>query len=364
MMKKVVIGIVIGVAIGLVIGFVAPSIIPPTQTPETTETYIYIDGRVVVGGDGEPIELINNPDATDPTYAELLAFLQADQTDKYSYIVGPPKVAYVCADFAKDVHNNAEAAGIRAGFVAIHIAGAEQGHALNAFQTTDMGLVYIDCTGKGLWDDPAGRTHWDRRAYIEEGQPYQVAFIERTETRFKFLVSQPYAADKMSGVYFDRFVTDNQILERLEELGWIWSGSVQMASHEPNLEMLEWSRTHNTEELGLKWMQEWVREHQLELHGQDFERCFPMTNIVHYAHDGVWLGRPSGPDYSHSHVLYSEWYITGDWLDTSWFHPVEELIDVDGIPILWRIDWVMMPGWWYKPFGNKAVEAIYVQWGE
>ena len=30
----------------------------PTQTPET---YVYTRGTIVVGGDGEPIELTNNP---------------------------------------------------------------------------------------------------------------------------------------------------------------------------------------------------------------------------------------------------------------------------------------------------------------
>ena len=100
-MKKVMIGILIGLAIALVIGILPPSITPPTETPETTETHIYIDGKVIVGGDGQPIEVINNPDASNPTYAELLAFLEKDQTDRYSYIVGPPDVAYVCADFAR-----------------------------------------------------------------------------------------------------------------------------------------------------------------------------------------------------------------------------------------------------------------------
>jgi hypothetical protein len=360
-MKRVAIGIVIGVAITLVIIYAPRFITPVTETPETSETHVYIDGKIVVGGDGEPIELTDNPNATDPTYAELLAFLEADQIDEYSYIVGPPKVAYICADFARDVHNNAEAAGIRAAWVGIDLEGQAEGHALNAFQTTDRGLVFIDCTGVGLWDETGDRTCWDRRAYVEVGQPYQVAFIERAQTRFKFLVSQPYAIDKKSGVYFDRFVTDNQILERLEELGWIWSGGVQMATHEPNLKMLEWSRTHNTEELGLQWMQEWVAEHQLELYGEDFEPCFPMTEIVHYQYDGVWTSSTSSPYYSHDHVLCAEWYIAGDWLDTSWFQPVEKLIDVDGIPILWRIDWEMTV-WWYDPFGNKSVESLSIHW--
>jgi hypothetical protein len=366
-MKKVVIGIIIGLAIGLVIGFVAPSIMPPTQTPDTSETYIYIDGKIVVGGDGEPIELINNPNATNPTYAELLAFLEADQTDKYSYIVGPPKVAYVCADFARDVHNNAEAAGIRAAWVGIDIEGEAEGHALNAFQTTDMGLVYIDCTGKGLWDDPVGHTRWDRRAYVEEGQAYQVAYIERAQTRFKFMACEPYLADTKT-LYGQRFVTDEQLLGRLEELGWIrfepWLATVEQREQKIR-EMLVWSRTHHIEELGLQWIQEWIREHEVELYGRDFEPHEISRTTAHYLRDTTTeVGGAISQLDTISYVTDITWYIVGDWLDTSWFQPIERLIDVDGIPIFWRVDWEMMPGTWYSPFSNEVVEAIHIYWGE
>jgi len=38
--------------------------------------YIYEDGKVLIGGDGEPIILIDNPDAINPTFAELVAFIK------------------------------------------------------------------------------------------------------------------------------------------------------------------------------------------------------------------------------------------------------------------------------------------------
>ena len=215
-MKRVAIGIVIGVAITLVIIYAPQFITPVTETPETSETHVYIDGKIVAGGDGEPIELTDNPNATDPTYAELLAFLEADQTDKYSYIVGPPKVAYICADFARDVHNNAEAAGIRAAWVGIDLESQAEGHALNAFQTTDRGLVFIDCTGVGLWDETGDRTCWDRRAYVETGQPYAVAYIDRVMTKFKFFIHVGLGADQLIGTDLGE-----QTLRTLEELGWL-----------------------------------------------------------------------------------------------------------------------------------------------
>jgi hypothetical protein len=148
--------------------------------------YIYEEGEILVGGDGEPIELINNPSATNPTYAELIAFIQQDTTDTNDYLENP-YIGYVCADFAEDVHNNAEAAGIRAASVSIQFKGSDKGHACNAFDTIDKGLVYIDCTGQSFSDKlnlrlveteegfsfvSEGPTSWDAIAYVEIGKEY------------------------------------------------------------------------------------------------------------------------------------------------------------------------------------------------
>jgi hypothetical protein len=146
--------------------------------------YIHEDGAILVGGDNEPIELINNSSATNPTYAELTVFIEKDPTDKRRYL----PFSYICSDFAEDVHNNAEEAGIRAAWVGIDFEGQEVGHALNAFETTDRGLVYIDCTGQSIIDELQylsaveseeglsiiydSSTNWDAIAYIEVGKEY------------------------------------------------------------------------------------------------------------------------------------------------------------------------------------------------
>jgi hypothetical protein len=148
--------------------------------------YTYEGNKVLVGGDGKPIMLIDNPDAVNPTYAELVAFVEQDTTDTNDYFIDP-SIGYVCADFAEDVHNNAEAAGIRAASVSVEFEEGGEGHALNAFDTTDRGLVYIDCTGQSfgdklsvhaektgegytvVYDDPGS---WDAVAYIEVGKEY------------------------------------------------------------------------------------------------------------------------------------------------------------------------------------------------
>jgi len=167
-----------------------------TQNPR----YVYENGAIHVGGDGKPIELIDNHSATNPTYAELVAFIRGDSTDRREYFrtIPPHKMDYICSDFAEDVHNNAETAGIRAAWVSVEFQGTDEGHALNAFETTDRGLVYIDCTGgqyRGLPREihielykmatghapPPKPTSWDCVAYVEIGREYGLIDIAKTE---------------------------------------------------------------------------------------------------------------------------------------------------------------------------------------
>jgi len=93
--------------------------------------------------ENNPVHLIRNRRAVDPTWEELVSFIQSDKTDSLDYIEG----IRMCGGFAEEVFNNAELAEIKAAFVAVHFTGCDLAHALNAFYTTDRGLVYIDCTG-------------------------------------------------------------------------------------------------------------------------------------------------------------------------------------------------------------------------
>ncbi len=71
-----------------------------------------------------------------------MTFLSQDRTETHSYTAG----VYDCSQFSRDVHNNAETRGIRAAEVQVWFRNESTGHALNAFLTTDYGLVYVDCT--------------------------------------------------------------------------------------------------------------------------------------------------------------------------------------------------------------------------
>jgi hypothetical protein len=174
-------------------------------------TIVYYDRQppYLLVKDGENVKLVNNDEASDPTWDEMIAFLEEDKTDHKAYV--PDK--FICGGFAQELHNNAEAGGIKSAWVAINIEGDPLGHALNAFNTTDKGLVFVDCTGKGLLDEldyiDAGpdvivygiTDSWDRIAYIQVGERYGVISMD--------------VADSPS---YDEYVLYSMELERFENL--------------------------------------------------------------------------------------------------------------------------------------------------
>jgi len=138
----------------------------------TNESYVFYQGAVMVGADEHYVVLRNNPAARNPSWAELKTFLQSDQTDRHAYVAGK----FTCGDFAEMLHNNAEAAGMRAAIVAIELRPASMvegntNHSLNAFETTDKGLMYIDSTSSSQG------YYADKEARVEVGQEYEPVSI-------------------------------------------------------------------------------------------------------------------------------------------------------------------------------------------
>lgn len=173
---------------------------------------VYVNGGYCSDSYGNPVVLINNSNATNPTYFELLAFLKQDNTDTFPYqlayanqsfvsswygsvenyvnfsiiqsdIQGNlpyPSVPRICADFAERLYNDSELAGIKCGYVVVQLQGVTGGHALDAYQTTDKGLVYVDDTGATPAIVPnivspgsitfGVVTTNDKQAYIQQGQ--------------------------------------------------------------------------------------------------------------------------------------------------------------------------------------------------
>lgn len=137
-----------------------------TDETEITTVKLCSDNVCTVGGDGQVLELTNYNNAVNPTYDQLLSFLKEDKTDEKPYTS-----TYACSDFAKDLHDNAEKAGIKAGWVGSDSAD----HAFNVFETTDAGTVYIDCTGV-----PGGDTFQDKKLNVEKGQPLTGEYLFRS----------------------------------------------------------------------------------------------------------------------------------------------------------------------------------------
>jgi len=136
------------------------------------KVYSNIEPDVATGIFGLHVVLSRNTTAHNPTWSELIDFITKDETDSQMYGI------VLCGGFAEQVYNNAEKAGIKATFVVINFQEGI-GHALNAFNTTDRGLVYIDCTGKGISlyayfpnSIVIGDTgKYDKVAYIKVGKP-------------------------------------------------------------------------------------------------------------------------------------------------------------------------------------------------
>jgi len=131
---------------------------------------------VIVSSLHEPVHLVQNETAHDPTWDELMTFLKQDDTDRQQYQDG----VFDCTQFAERLHNDAEQAGISAAFVTVFWYNNSTGHALNAFQTTDKGLTFVDCTGSR--EGVEGRQSLDSIAYVEEGKKYGLISIYRASS--------------------------------------------------------------------------------------------------------------------------------------------------------------------------------------
>ncbi len=151
-----------------------------------------------MGYSGRGVQLVNNKEAQNPTLQQLYAFLKQDKTDQDTYL----RDLRVCTDFAEKLHNNAERMKIKAAFVTIRFSDDPVGHALNAFETIDKGLVFVDCTGEEPRfltppiDMKTGKPvnnivpeSFDKIAFIEVGRKYaliSLAAINYPRTIWRF----------------------------------------------------------------------------------------------------------------------------------------------------------------------------------
>ena len=101
------------------------------------------------------LERLEQSALVDIPWPELKEFLEQDDTDRLTYI----ESSFDCSGFAITLRDSAARCGIRCAYVEIEFF-VESGHALNAFETTDRGLVYVDSTEA------------DQIAYVKLNEPY------------------------------------------------------------------------------------------------------------------------------------------------------------------------------------------------
>lgn len=120
-----------------------------------------------------------------PTWNELKDFLLSDNTDKRFYVYP----SFTSENYAEMLQNNAKKSGWRCAIVRIHLdwldrqTGAHVNgvYFLNAFETTDQGIVYIDSTNPSVdpgGDYPGGFTgNAESVAKLEIGNNFNATFI-------------------------------------------------------------------------------------------------------------------------------------------------------------------------------------------
>ena len=134
---------------------------PSAPSIPADPSHITYYGDVVTGADGEPISLNDSGEAHNPSWGELWDFLRRDATDTIPY----NSEVFLPQDYAERLHNNAEANKIRCGIVIMKLSSGPM--YCNSFDTTDQGVVYIDCIGLTT-GDPA-----DKRVWIGRGEEYE-----------------------------------------------------------------------------------------------------------------------------------------------------------------------------------------------
>lgn len=183
----------------------------------------------IIGTDN--ILLDNNQSAINPSWTELVEFLKKDTTEKIRYWdlpfghaytkdvyeklgipAGETPSTFVCSDFANLLHDNSEAIGIRTAVVVIDTTEQEYGHALNAFLTTDKGLVYIDCTGE---KDCSGV---DKICFLKKGtEPITLKLEDDVQLDYEWFKNRHETQKSLLDEYNQEIIEYNQEVEKFNQ---------------------------------------------------------------------------------------------------------------------------------------------------
>ena len=151
---------------------------------------------------GQNIVINNHRDAVDPSFKTLIKFLSEDTTENKDYVYP----VYTCGDFASHLHDEAEKQGIKCGVVGVKFNTTLKedmsgilnnksnypppyssydtcrGHAFNAFNTTDRGMVYVDSTGITVEEKEMGNRPYDMIVYARKGEELGEMRVDQAES--------------------------------------------------------------------------------------------------------------------------------------------------------------------------------------
>jgi hypothetical protein len=151
---------------------------------------------------GQNMVINHHGDAVDPSFKELIKFLSVDLTENQNYVYP----VYTCGDFAAHLHDEAEKQGIKCGVVGVKFNTTLKedmsgilnnksnypppyssydtcrGHAFNAFNTTDRGMVYVDSTGITVEEKETGNKPYDMIVYAIEGKELGELRVDQAES--------------------------------------------------------------------------------------------------------------------------------------------------------------------------------------
>jgi hypothetical protein len=106
-----------------------------------------------------------------PTHDEVLEFIGEDETDEMEYVEGE----FECLDFCMMFRNNAFEKGYISYMVWIDFEGQTFGHTIIGFNTTDMGMVYLDPQLDYFVELGVGVDYW--KDAVQSPQEYGEGYI-------------------------------------------------------------------------------------------------------------------------------------------------------------------------------------------
>lgn len=110
----------------------------------------------------------------DPTWEQVKALVLEDEGGSRTY----KDQKYNCENFALALRDAAQDRGFDAGYVSLSYEDESIGHALNAFDTLDHGLIYVE-------------PQKDQIAYVKVGKPFGTIPIEAVKHRFLLCPKNP-----------------------------------------------------------------------------------------------------------------------------------------------------------------------------